>query len=79
MNEFIITILILEAGASIYLATRIFKLQKDLKKIEDNKDNLIIHISSVLDGHSRATDRQTKATKDLIEIMKDVKEIIHGK
>lgn len=73
------TILILEAIASVYLGTLIFRLQKDVKDMDGRKDNLIIHISSVLDGHSRATARQTQATHDLIEIMKDVKELLHGK
>lgn len=75
----IISALIIEGMASVYLASKIFHVAKKVSNLDENKDNLIVHIASVLDGHSRATERQTKATDDLVAIMRDVKQVLHDK
>ena len=79
MTTFILTALIIEALASLYLAMVVIKLRLRVSKLDESKDNLVIHIASVLDGHSRATERQTKATDDLVGIMRDVKQVLHDK
>jgi len=71
--------LIIEAVVSAYLAAAILRLRRKVERLNESKDNLTIHVASVLDGHSRATDRQTKATEQLVEIMRDVKQVLYDK
>lgn len=79
MEAIIFTALIIEAVVSAYLAAAILRLHRKVERLNESKDNLTVHVASVLDGHSRATDRQSKATEELVKIMKDVKHVIRGK